>query len=520
MKKDRILVVLYILLHTAPAHGIFVALQGQTFFSPRSQGTDAARDMIGWHEAINPVGKEGWYHSIALTPVYERSFQNNQIAEYFFGTTVLQIAGSEVTDRAGTDILADYFGLSPQFQSTVCIAPRMQNVIADIGAYTGYGPFFASIHAPIVWTKTSIELNENVFDAGCATPFPANYMDVVPVTAPFVSFARAAFGGTPYGQVESLRSGRIGGCHVKGGCADIHVNIGWHAIRNERGRFGVMAKIVAPTGNRPFNEFLFEPIVGNGRHGELGFGVTGSSLLWEQDAEQRLDVLIDANVMHFFKTHQKRSFDLIGTGTYQRVGNWGSRYILAKKFTSQGTYSGVSLPLVNVTTVPVDIRITIQVDAALMLAYSYKEIGFDLGYNGWVRSKEHLGCPCFPEKTYALKGIQNVTGFGGALINTTQSTATINGNLLSDQALVVDNPSPVFIRQSDLNVYSAEAPLGYSHKIFWHLYKMWNEKAPLHGYLGIGGFVEFEGAVPSNVQTNRSSLSQWGTWIQVGVAYS
>lgn len=519
MKKIYLLLAAYALAIPCHTYAIFVALQGQTFLSPRSQGTDAARDIVGWHEMINPVGKCGWYNSWTITPSYERSFRDNQLAEYFFGASVLGISGSQVATRDDTDLLADYFGLSPKFQSKVCINPQMQNVITDVAWYTGYNHFFASVHAPLAWTKTIVDLHEDVFDAGCTTPFPADYMDFQPVDAPYHCFSTAVGGTQSYGQVQRLRSGKMGCSHTKWGCADFHINVGCHAIKNERGRFGMMARMVVPTGNRPDNEFLFEPVVGNGRHAELGFGITGSTLVWEQDGEQRLDVLIDANVMHFFKTHQKRSFDLIGTGTWQRVGNWGSRYMLAKKFNADGNYSGVTLPLINVTTVPVDIRITVQVDMVLMLAYSYKDLGIDLGYDGWVRSKEHISCPPFAEKTYALKGIQNVTGFG-LLSNATQSDATINGNVFTDQALVVDNPSPVFIRQSDLNVYSAEAPLAYSHKIFWHIYKNWYEECPIQTNLGFGGFVEFEGQVPNHLQTNRSSISQWGMWIKGGIAYS
>lgn len=519
MKKKYVLLTACALTITCQTNTIFVALQGQTFFSPRSQGTDAARDIVGWHETINPVCKEGWYHSWAITPSYQRSFRDCQLAEYFFGTSVLGISGSQVATRDDTDLLADYFGLSPKFQSTVRLTPQMQNVITDFAWYGGHDHFFASIHAPLTWTKAVVDLEENVFDPGCSTPFPADYMDFQPVVAPYTCFSTAVGGTRSYGQVQRLRSGLIGGSHIKGGLADMHLNIGAYALKNERGRFGLMARVVVPTGNRPTNQFLFEPIVGNGRHYELGFGITGASLMWEQDGEQRLDVLIDANVMHFFKTHQKRSFDLVGTGTWQRVGNWGSRYMLAKKFNAEGNYTGVTLPLINVTTVPVDIRITIQVDMVVMLAYTYKDLGIDLGYDGWIRSKEHLGCPCFPERTYALKGIQNVTGLG-QLSNATQSDATINGNLFTDQALVVDVPSPVFIRQQDLNVYSAEAPLAYSHKIFWHFYKKWHEDCPVQAHLGWGGFVEFEGQVPNHLQTNRSSLSQWGMWIKAGVAYS
>lgn len=522
MKKLYTLLLLCAVFSTPHSYTMFVALQGRSFFSPRSQGTDAARDLLQWHENINPVDKKGWYQAWALTPVYERSFRPVQIAEYFFGTNVLGISGSQVATRKQTDLLADYFGLSPHFQSNVVIAPVMQNVIADLAWHVGYKSFFASIHAPITWTRTDMNLCESVFDAASADLFPAGYMAIPELKAPYDSFTSAIAGSTTgYGQIEPLQQGIMSNRHIKSGCADIHFDAGWHIIYNERGRVGVMAKVVVPTGNRPTSHFLFEPVVGNGRHVEVGFGLTGSSLLWEQDAEQRLDFLVDVNVMHLCSTHQKRAFDLIGTGTWQRVGNWGSRYILAKKFEDSTNYSGVSLPLINVTTLPVDINVTIQVDAALMLAYTYKSFGFDFGYNGWVRSKENMGCVCFPDKTYALKGIQNVAD-GDVLSNTTQSKATINGDLFSEQALVADDPSPVFIAQRDINLDSAQAPLSYSHKFFWQLYRTWYERSlkPLSANLGIGGFVEFEGVRPHNVQTNKNSLSQWGAWVKFGVGYS
>lgn len=501
------------------AADIFVALQGQTFFSPRSQGTDAARDISIWHKTISPVGKEEGYSSLALTSVYERSFRLNQVAEYFFGTQVLEIAGSEVATRNDTALLADYFGLSPAFQSVVRIKPEAQNVIADLGWYVGKGSFFMNVHIPITWAKTEVVLEEQVFDSGCSTPFPADYMQAAPLTAPYSCFKQAALGNLSYGQVQRLTAGKIGGCHIKGGVADIHCNIGWYYFYDEFRRLGLMARVVAPTGNRPTSEFLFEPVVGNGKHVELGFGITAATRVWEMDDDQKVDVLVDANVMHFFKTHQTRSFDLIGSGSWQRVGNWGSRYILAKRFNEDGSYSGQSLPLINATTVPVSIRVTIQVDAVVMLAYTYKNFGIDLGYNGWIRSKEHLGCPCFPDNTYGLKGIQNVTT-GGILSNTTQSKASINGDLLINQAAVADNPSPVFVHPHDLNIYSAEAPLAYSHKLFLNVYRHWHQKEAWDPYLGLGAFVEFEGTVPNCVQTNRSSISQWGIWVKAGVGHS
>ena len=54
-----------------------------------------------------------------------------------FGTDQLTISGSSIENRGAQDILADYFGLSPVFQSTVCLDPKIVTFMTEFALYVG-----------------------------------------------------------------------------------------------------------------------------------------------------------------------------------------------------------------------------------------------------------------------------------------------------------------------------------------------------------------------------------------------
>jgi len=50
----------------------------------RSQGFNAARELVGWQTTINKSCAEGFYGSFSATPEYTRSFKSDRIARYLF----------------------------------------------------------------------------------------------------------------------------------------------------------------------------------------------------------------------------------------------------------------------------------------------------------------------------------------------------------------------------------------------------------------------------------------------------
>jgi hypothetical protein len=503
-------------------------LRGTSFFSPRSQGTNTARELVGWHRFINKPSPHDWYGACSITPEYLRSFRARRLAEYFFGTNNLNISGSEVTTRTSCDLLADYFGLSPKFSSNVYITPKMQTFLTDFGVYFGCNSWYFRAHTPFVWTENSLCLNELIKDNGLATPFPAHYMTSAALEAPFSSWCQAMKGCKDWGNTAGLQAGRICGSRSAHAFADINCALGWNAVTSEYGHAGFALHTVIPTGNRPCSTFLFEPVIGNGKHWELGLGFDGSGIIWEKDGNQQLEFLVEMRATHLFKACQRRSFDFVCTTSYQQdtantnfLTGFASRYILLKEFDTDGTYANKLHPAINKTTLRCNVDACIQFDGTFAFGYQYEGFGFDIGYNAWIRSRENIhNVECFQENKFGIKGVQNATG------DNTQSKATIYGNILSatepdrstKQARLADAQSPIFISMSNLNLESAAAPCQFTHKIFWNFSHAWEnrERVP---YLGCGGEVEFEGYRPKNVQPNKPSMAQWGLWLKGGFAF-
>ncbi len=499
-------------------------LIGRSFVSPRSQSVNAARDLVGWHNQINRYDEKGFYYALAIIPEYTQSLRAKRIAQQLFGNDQLVISGSQVVNRGNDDILADYFGLSPVFQSNLHLEPRIKTGIFSFDGYLGYKNFYIRINAPTVMTRWNINLEEEVFNNGISTQFPARYMTLNAINAPATSFEQAIKGGITYGDItEGIQFGKIDGAHHKGGLSDLQLIGGWNFLNRPNGHVGFNIRTAAPTGTRSKSDFLFEPVIGNGKHWELGVGLTGRVLIWDLNSgERQISFFADTNFTHLFKSRQVRSFDFKKT-LCPLEENFGSRYILLKTFDNNGNYTAESVPAINKTTLKSDISVDIQADLVFMFGYTHAGTIFDIGYNGWIRSKEKISlCEKFPEKTYGFKGIQNVRTLASLNSIDTESSATLHGAEFSDQATLTDANSPVFLTQNDLDLSSAETPLAITHKFFANISHTWHaqDEHRTKPFIGIGGEIEFEGInTRLTEREDKNAISQWGLWLKGGWAY-
>ncbi|MCK5632190.1 hypothetical protein KAH94_00405 [bacterium] len=493
-------------------------LYGKSFFLQRSDATNGARQLVGTHPITHKQNRKKSYGLLWTTPEYLHAFKTRSIAEHFFAVDTIRFSGSQVTSRSDDDILADYFGMSPTFDSLINLNPTMKTFVMDFGFHIGMDGFcpglYLTAHAPYVWKQSGIRLCEKISENGTDTLYPAEYMDESKLKAPAESAKTPFKGATTWGHVtEPLKYGKMGCLQTRTKLSDIQVTLGYNFIRREKGHVGINLFFVGPTGNKPTNEYLFEPIIGNGKHWAIGAGLTGSRLLWEKDGDQTLNFHLDLQLSHLFTSCQKRSFDLT-------CNRFGTRYTLLKEFDSTGAYTGVVVPVINKTTVDCDISIPFQMDAVFMFGYRNNNWTFDFGYNGWIRSREKLCIRGSIESNkYGLKGIQNVTG---ADVNNTQSTATLHGNTLdgTTQTATADDPSPVFLKTSDLDACSAEMERSVSHKFFVNLSYAWekyNRKAI--PFIGAGAEVEFDGEKNYNTLPNKNTLSQFGLWLKGGLTF-
>lgn len=491
--------------------------QGISFFSPRPAGINAARTYSGINEYRTACPSDRITGFVTATPAYAHSIRDQRIAYALFGTDTLIVTGSAIQDRTANQILADYFGLSPTYASAVRIHPEIQNALMIFDGYIILDPLcetmYLQFQLPVAWTRWSMELTEESLNDHENTPFPAGLMAQGEVTPPIRNFKEAFSGTVTFGQMtDPLRYGKITCPQRAHGIADVHAAIGWHPIQRQNCHFGFSFRTIIPTGTHITNEYFFEPFVGNGRHLDLGLGLDGHVLVWEKDGTQHLNLHGIAHLMHQFGAKQRRSFDL------RCENGFGSRFILAKEFDANGTYIGQLSPVINHTTLCCNVSVNLYADIVVMLTYGYNDFTWDVGYNGFARSKEKIQLrECVPAERFGLKGSQPVTIMPNMpqLSNATESTATLFETIPGP----ADDPSPVFFGTGDIDTDSAASPFICTHKLFTSIGKRFDKTCYDHAtpFITCGIEIEFEGVNPHNtVQHQRNTLGQWGVWGKAG----
>lgn len=555
------------------------------YFSIRSQSANAARRISGQtNQLYQPSNPDVVYGTISLTPEYSRSFDSDRIAECLFGDSVrcspctssIRISGSHSPDRGPQDWLADYFYLPADFVSIVHFEPIIDNFIFDFQYYVQFDAWveglYLLISAPLVHTRWSLRMHEDIKncgtnrdDYGYFTPQPltnflqdftqyANGCSIDPIIQNLSSDPTVIDDVTIIAQSLShakMSSERL----IRTRLADLRLFFGWNYVWCPNNHFGVDIQVAAPTGNHPEANFLFEPIVGNGHHWELGFGAHGNFRFAEKQKYERFfNFYAEANITHVFKSKQKRTFDLCGKPL--------SRYMLAERMKTpiEGDLVGVQgdtditptaqfgnefAPVANISTTRAQVSASVQVDALALLNYTCGGFTWDIGYNLWAITCEKIGCAESIDacNDWALKGDAAVFGyesnlFGSTdlLINTpialsaTQSGATIHTglNFPATGAITpleieegrrnpnIDNPLPASAQTeltaqpgTDPNVDRINTSInpvlitlsslstqagrnkGLSSKFFTHMSYAWCIGDGWGPFVGLGGEVEF-----------------------------
>lgn len=547
------------------------------YISIRSQSVDSARDIVGLTDKINIYDMENLYITSALTVEGTRSFDSDALSHCLFGLIdpsvtasdelSVAVTGSQVPDRGATDWLADYFGLSTTYQSRLFFKPRVSNLIVDFGAYVGLDEWLCGLyfwgHAPLVITRWGLNFREEVNNDLALQGYPAGYFspNAIPATN-LVAQAQDFFSDldvptiSPDLPFEPLNYARLEQARQhKTALAEIQMALGYNFILTDCYYLGLNFRVYAPTGNRPKGEFAFEPIVGNGKHWEVGAGIMANYMFWRsEDDESSLGFYMVGNFTHLCRATQWRTFDLVGKPV--------SRYMLAQRLgtpvlnlfsaPNQGSVANISqpeaqlrtgnqpqftyTPVANLTTIPVHVSSPIQVDISALFNYSACGLSVDVGYNFWARACEKISInyktgPLRLESgnVWALKGDANVFGFEATpsdspvALSATQSTATIHAGTNNGDAQNpgIDNAEFAFFNTNDadqITILPGQAggpntqqrtsndPVflsldsidlkggsskGLSHKIFAHISYTWTECDCVVPYVGVGGKAEF-----------------------------
>lgn len=581
----------------------------------RSQSVDAARELVGWTDKINLWCDWCDYDAFSITPEYTKSFDGNHIAKCLFGDAIIDdcefpsirstqpvncfdrscgsfvVSGSLVPNRGVHDLVADYFGLPTDFQSIVTVCPEIENFIVDFNWYHGHSSkvrgLWFRVHAPLVFARWKLDLCENVLNPG-VNGYNAGYF--APAAVPRSNLL-SNFTAYLSGQAPTLNGGVVfqplqnqllvdpncpndqdflcrGGQSIlkKTALSDIQMALGWNFLQNDDYHVGAGLRVVAPTGTRNLNKYLFQPQIGNGHHWELGVMFTSHWTFWRNcDDTRSAGFFFDANITYLNSARQCRVFDLCGKGD-------NSKYMLAQKmglpiengltgnptvpptggsFTAPtAVFKNLFVPIANIAVQPVLVNIPVQIDAVALFNYTHCNHSWDFGYDFWMTSCEKIKeCTYLNQKlftnnnTYALKGGAQVFGFTSTTtpvpLSATNDSATINnfGTLTNSQpnqgidnaqfaysgggaALFFDPANtntvrtsiqPIFLDENDID-YAGTRTKGLSHKVFTHFSYTWTDRC-YEPYLGIGAKVEFaednsnEGICPRPAIASAVSLT-------------
>ncbi len=604
-KQSHKLLLLTAIAYTAGIHACAAPTEFRVapFVQWRSQGRDTARKLVGTtshHVYLHDM--ESFYGTFNITPQYDQTFRGKELAECYFGSSLINDETLTITGTAATptnitrDWMAENFYLPRDFKSTITFAPKVQDFLVDFNLYVGLdewvkGMYFR-LYGPVVNNRVSLHPCENIEQEG-TIGYAAGFFsqNTVPANTLLPS-ALAFFSGNttivvPTIIADPLLKSKIAD-HKKSttGFAELRGEFGWNYL-DEDYHVGFNVQAAAPTGTRPHGEFLFESQVGNGKHWELGVGLSAHWTMWRsEDDERHLDFVFEADVTHLFNASQQRTFDLIGRPD--------SRYMLASKMNLKPTtnlfgntepdlgitgtitqassqFNAEYSPVANFSTRDVDVSIGVQGDIVAMLNYTHHGFSWDLGYNYWGMSHEHIElrdsdcAPVFPANTWALKGDAQTYGFianaaTAVPLSGTESLATIHQgtNVLKAPTAANTNPGvdnnqfaqdmanggdiltvspntatpqiqtsiqPIFITADDLNISGAETR-GSSNKLFTHFSYTWVDREDWIPYLGIGGEAEFGNTSQDDNNDSGScdngiscALSKWAILVKGGVSF-
>lgn len=466
----------------------------------RSQSRYKMRQVSGMrghtHDVQNDMAENYW-GTLSITPGYHQTFRSEEIAKCLFDndlidngqcTRTIRIQGSNVdaANRETNAWLADYFYLARDFDSTITFDPKIKNFIFDFDLYVGLDKWregaYLRIHGPIVHTRWDLNFNENITNVGTDDHTQGYFTPDTLANANLLkSFADFAQGKAPDAVTQTvgtvtetitfqpLKCAKMANCErTKTGLADLRLELGWNFIKEDDHHLGIALAAAVPTGNKCCPNWLFDAVVGNQNHWELGGVLTGHYIFWRsQDTEKHIGFYLDANVTHMFKSTGRRTFDL--------KGKPNSKYMLASKFENATTdfndpfTSGLQCifdqvipktfahefaPVANISTVNVETSASVHADIVAWTNFTAGKFSWDLGYNFYARGCEQFecvkSCDCTNDKpsvcdigqeqTWALKGDARMYGFLDADVNplnlsqndpvplsTTQSDATIHG---------------------------------------------------------------------------------------------
>ena len=396
-----------------------------------------------------PSDNDELYTHFSAAPGVRFSFASNDIAQCLFGddlidecckeNRVIAIQGSAIARRNSKAWLADYFYLPRNFDGLISIEPQIRTFFCDLDLYVGLDNFacglYARVHGPVVHSRWDLKFCERSSTDGVPLYHQNGYFSpaMYEGTKLLQTFTSYMQGGTPDAsdnnptfQADTLVNNRdvvftplkyakMSQCsRSETGFADLRFELGWNFWQSDCYHVGLNIQGAAPTGKKKRACFLFDSMIGNGNHWEVGGGLTAHYVAWtSEDQKKSVSLHFDANLTHMFENTQKRTFDLRNkpNSAYMLAARFGENPADSDQIVSSTVTAALNAsppvdtvtvqtkqfaleyqPIANLSTINVKVSVPVHADVSLMLNYRCGQTSWDWGYNFWARSCENLSC--------------------------------------------------------------------------------------------------------------------------------
>lgn len=496
---------------------------------------------------------------------FNQTLNSKKIATGLFSNDNLLFQGSLVTGRSDNAIVADFFGLSPAYSGNLIFKPQIIENCVDFRLRRQLTKCtWFELATTLVRSKWDLQIktakettDNNLIKIGLTPNFPL-YMSADGNN--FATNLKQVLGGNfTFGDMtKKWDYGKFNlDPKVKTGIANLDLILGLDMFICSNSHLSIFGKVVAPTGtklDRKYAEYIFNPVIGNGHHWEVGAGLDAHLDLFSYD-QRCLSIYLTGSITHLFKTKQWRTFDFTKHGPL-------SRYMLLKELIPlddpsdprKYDYAGSLINAVNYTTREIVSSFDMQGDVTLQLVY--KKCGWALGagYNCYGRSKENLKksknfINAIDTKFFGIKGNTGAYyqhNIGGGVfetlplnaIQTNSPSLTMttlpedsfgfpasnqevdNSFLLEpitdltwDNLTPAESLPPIILNAKDNTLFNiVPYPRQIIHKLFAHINYQWDDNC-YHPYIGIYGECDFIG------KHQYSTPREWGILIRGGILF-
>lgn len=313
--------------------------------------------------------------SIQVAGFYGQSTNGKGLGKYFTFDNKEVLKVSTGPDR---DIHSFNFNLRTAYDGTMSFKPEHESWGLRMDYHQDLddllpGLYF-QISAPIVHVAQDMNLTEK------ATATGGDHIGPQTIKQAFAGHQLTTDQG------ERWRYGKINGRQTATGIADVDVKIGYNILDEKNYDAGIELAAIIPTGNKRTGEYVFEPMVGNGRHWGIGAGAHGSYNVWNDGKNKENNLAIEAHVnyRYLFSNPETRTLELKGK-------KW-ARYMRMRQV-DPSTPANVlpnSVPGINVLTRNVDVTPGSSVEAVASLNYTHSRWNICAGYNLWWKERESV----------------------------------------------------------------------------------------------------------------------------------